>query len=322
MDAGMLKAKWNKIASTNVVRGFKSIRISNDCFSDLYLGVDEDGRHSLILSLPNDHGVEFNSLVKEKISVELFPESNYLVMTLIDYEYNNLFDDLIISIFNAIKEIEEVGEYSKIFILTFYQWILFFMPGNNERLSKELIKGLWGELIVLKTLIEDESYLNIDKVLAGWTGPYDKGHDFVYDDYNIEVKTKDVKKICVRISSEHQLEVEVGKGLNLSVVSVSDDLVNGCSLKEILLDIKMLVFEHLGDFSIVLKALLQKGITSENIKEYDNYRFELHTIHNYDCLINDFPRMTSTKLPASVSNLSYEINLTYLTDYMTSVREY
>lgn len=322
MNVGMLKLKWNKIASTKVVRGFKSIRISNDCFSDLYLGVDEEGRHSLILSLPNDHGFEFNSLIKEKISVELFPETNYLVMTLTDFEYNNLFDDLIISIFNVIKEVEEVGEYSKLFILTFYQWILFFMPSNNERLTKDLIKGLWGELIVLKALIEDEVFLNVDQVLAGWTGPYDKGHDFVYDDYNVEVKTKDVKKICVRISSEHQLEVEVGKELILSVVSVSDDLVNGCSLKEILLDIKTLVFERLGDFSIVLKALLQKGITSENIKEYDNYRFELHTIHNYDCLITDFPKIISAKLPEPVSNISYDINLTYLTGFITSVREY
>jgi hypothetical protein len=322
MNAELLNVKWSKISSSNIVNGYKLLRISDDCASDVYIGINGDGCHTLILHLPDNHRVHFKAVKKEKLSIELLPNTTYLIMTLNDGEFNNLFDDLIVSLFNAIKDIQDVEVYSKVFIQTFYQWILFFSPANEDMLSKDMIKGLWGELVVLKELIEVSDSYDINNVLSGWTGPYDQGHDFIYDDINIEVKTKHFKKVFVSISSEHQLTIEAGKKLNLTVVSIDDDLLNGCSLKLLVLKIKELIFERLGDFSIILKALLQKGVTLQNIQEYDNYRFKLLTIHDYDCLKEGFPKIITTSLPSSLSNVKYDLNLTSLAAYIVLLREF
>lgn len=322
MNAELLKEKWNQISSYKNMNGYKTIRITSDCVSDIYLGVDQNGNHSLILNLPANHNVQFKAVKKEKISIELFPDTNYLIMTLFDGEYNNLFDDLIVSLFNSIKNIEAVDKYSKVFIQTFYQWVLFFTTDSKDRLPKDLIKGIWGELLVLKELIEGSDSFDINDVLFGWTGPYDQGHDFIYDDINIEVKTKGIKKTTVRLSSEYQLEVELGKKLILSVISIEENILSGTSLKCLVQDIKKLVFNRLGDFSIVLKALLQKGITLQNIQEYDNYRFKPLFRHDYDCLADNFPKLISAFLPACISNVKYDLNLTKLSEYLVFTREF
>jgi hypothetical protein len=322
MNAQFLKGKWKQISPYKIIKGYKSIRITSECASDLYLGIDENGCHSLILNLPKSHDIKFKAVKKEKIAIALFPDTNYLIMTLFDGEYNNLFDDLIVSLFNSIKDIKEVDLYSKVFIQTFYQWILFFTSDNNDRLSKDVIKGVWGELIVLKELIQGIDSYSINETLSGWTGPYDQGHDFIYADIHIEVKTKDTKKVSVRLSSEHQLEVEPGKKLTLAVVSVDEDMESGFSLSDLVLEIKKAVFERLGDFSIILKALLQKGITLQNIQEYNNYRFKPLTIYDYDCLEEGFPKITTTNLPQSISNVKYDINLTNLANYIVLIREF
>jgi len=322
MNADLLRNKWTQISTCKTIKGYKSIRITSDCVSDIYLGIDETACHSLILNLPNNHGINFKAVKKEKIAIALYPDTNYLIMTLIDKEYNNLFDDLIISLFNSIKDIKEVHLYSKVFIQTFYQWVLFFTSDNNDRLPKDVIKGVWGELIILKELIQSSDSYSVNDILYGWRGPYDQGHDFIYDDNHIEVKTKDNKKLSVRISSEQQLEVESGKTLTLSVVSVDDDMENGFSLKDLVLEIKKAVFERLGDFSIILTALLQKGVTLQNIQEYNNYRFKPLNIFNYDCLEEGFPKITANNLPPSISNVKYDINLTNLANYIVLVREF
>ena len=169
MNVESLMNKWSQISTCKTVKGYKTIRITSDCASDIYLGIDETGCHSLILNLPKNHGINFKEVKKEKIAITLFPDTNYLIMTLLDEEYNNLFDDLIISLFNSIKDIKEVDIYSKVFIQTFYQWILFFTSDNNDRLPKDVIKGIWGELIVLKELIQDSDSYSINDVLSGWT---------------------------------------------------------------------------------------------------------------------------------------------------------
>ncbi|MGB2742732.1 MAG: PD-(D/E)XK motif protein [Cognaticolwellia sp.] len=322
MNADLLRNKWTQISICKTIKGYKTIRITSDCVSDIYLGIDETGCHSLILNLPKNHGINFKEVKKEKIAIALFPDTNYLIMTLLDHEYNNLFDDLIISLFNSIKDIKEVDRYSKVFIQTFYQWILFFTSDNNDRLPKDVIKGVWGELIILKELIQGSDSYSINDILYGWRGPYDQGHDFIYDDNHIEVKTKDIKKVSVRLSSEHQLEVESGKKLTLSVVSVDENMESGSSLRDLVLEIKKAIFERLGDFSIILKALIQKGITLQNIQEYNNYRFKPLNIHDYDCLEESFPKITTNNLPQSISNVKYDLNLTNLANYVISEREF
>lgn len=321
MRVEQLVDKWEQISVSNAVKGYKTLRITANCYSDVYLAIDEQGCHCLILRLPNDYNLKFKVIRKDKISLEYLSDKSYVVMTLLDSDFNGLFDDLILSLLNAIKDIEDVEVYSKVFIQTFHRWVLFFTPEFSDKLPKDIVKGIFGELIVLKDLVHNLKHDDINYILSGWVGPYDQRHDFLYDDRNIEVKTKDHKKVSVRISDENQLDIEAGKELILSVVSVTDDLVNGTSLKMLLQELKELTFEKLGDFSIILKALHQKGLTLQNLITYDNYRFKTETISDYNCLEKGFPKIIPANLPSNISHVKYDLNLTEMTKFILRVRE-
>ena len=72
-------------------------------------------------------------------------------------------------------------------------------------------------------------------------GPYDKGNDFELENKNLEVKTKSPLGNDVKISSEFQLEVSHGKGLELFVISLLSDFTIGVNINDLILEIKMQV---------------------------------------------------------------------------------
>ena len=121
-----LKQKWSGLSENPVTIGFRSLRISADCICELYLAVSKEGRRCLILSLPSNKHLDFKGIQKENLSIEYFREKNLIVLQLNDSDFNDLFDDLILSLYHGIKNINQVDEYSNYFIQAFYRWSEFF----------------------------------------------------------------------------------------------------------------------------------------------------------------------------------------------------
>ena len=322
MIASDLKLKWDKITKGDEPVDCRSLRIPSECYADIYISIDHNGSRCLILDLPKKYQIDFNTVKKEKVSIELLRDKNYIVLTLHDANYHDLFDILIISLYNAIKNIQEVGVYSKIFVNTFHKWAQFFDDELVENLSKNIVQGIFGELTYLKSLLLKTSASKVNDVLNAWKGPYDQGHDFVLNDKDIEVKTKIDEKFSIRISSEHQLERTDGRDLELAVVSVHFDLVDGVSIKTLVEEIKQIVENFLGDTSILLKAIKQKGLNFNNLKSYDHWRFKALSIYTYDCLNSSFPKIVSSDIASSVSGVKYNINLKDLGRFVTAEEEF
>ncbi len=215
----------------------------------------------------------------------------------------------------------DVNEYSKVFIQMFYKWSEFFDDKKSDKLSQGIIKGLFGELFILKSLIIESDSAHLNDTLNSWKGPYDEGHDFVFNQKNIEVKTKDLSKLNVKISSEYQLEAEQDKALELLVLSVENNPAEGVSLRLLLAEIKELIIDKLGDFSIILTALLQKNITSQNISQYDNYRFQVIEQIVYNCN-EDFPKLIKSNTDQAISSIKYALTLSYLDDFIISQKKF
>jgi hypothetical protein len=322
MTASDLENRWLLISNEKVANGYKSLRLPSECTPEVFLGVGPNGQRCLILFLPKLYKLDFNAVEKEKISIELDRHTNYLVLSLQDPGYFDLFDDLIISLYNVIKDISDVDIYAKVFIQTFNRWNAFFEDADSDRLDKDTIKGLFGELQVLKDLLEETDSSKVNSVLDSWKGPYDTGHDFVMDDKNIEVKTKDLTKPDVSISSEAQLEGEYGKGHELLVLSVEQNLENGSSLKDLFYQVKELAIGMGGDTAILVRAISQKGLNQKNIHEYDNFRFKLCSEDIYDCLKDNFPRLVKSEIGPSITNVKYNLNLKGLDGFRLSSREF
>ncbi len=317
-----LELKWNKLSEVGLKSGYKAIRIDSTCIPDLFIGRNSDKHRCLVLSLPIGHTVDFQSNTKENLSISFHKESNYIVLLLTESDYHDLFNDLVLSIYNRIRKEKNVDEYSKSFITLYYKWSFFFSDKKEEKLSRDIIKGLFGELLMLKLLIIKSGATEINDILSSWRGPYDQGHDFVLNNKDIEIKTKDDSKSNIRISSEYQLEKEIDKGLELAVISVELNTVKGQAIKELVLEIKNIISCMFGDITILMKALSQKGLTFKNISQYDNFRFIPAEIIIYDCGKKGFPMLIKSNVHPALKKIKYDINTNCLKEFIISKKRY
>lgn len=311
-----LKIKWSGLSENPVTIGFRSLRISADCICELYLAVSKEGKRCLILSLPSNKHLDFKGIQKENLSIEYFRENNLIVLQLTDSDFNDLFDDLILSLYHGIKSISQVDEYSNHFIQAFYRWSEFFEDKKSDLLSEDAIKGIMGELLVLKLSITAIDKPEINFLLKAWTGLYDKGNDFELESKKLEVKAKSPSGVDVKISSEFQLEVSPGKGLELFVVSLLSDFTVGIHIGNLILEIKKLVQESSGDNTILWKALSQKNITAKNVSQYDRYRFKPVNWISYNCADENFPKLNRSNIPEEISGLKYILRTNLLTSFI------
>jgi hypothetical protein len=317
-----LKQKWSGLSENTLTSGFRSLRISDDCICELYFGVSKEGKRCLILSLPSNKRLNFKGIQKENLSIEYFREKNLIVLQLTDSDFNDLFDDLILSLYHGIKSISQVDDYSNHFIQAFYRWSEFFEDKKSDLLSEDEIKGIMGELLVLKLLITSPDRPEINFLLKAWTGLYDKGNDFELENKNLEVKTKSPSGLDVRISSEFQLEVSLGKGLELFVVSLLSDFTVGIHIGDLILEIKKLVQESFGDNAILWKALSQKNITAKNVSQYDRYRFKPVNWVSYNCAYENFPKLSRSNIPEEINGLKYTLRTNLLIPFIIEQNDF
>ena len=280
-------------------------RLSFDGKPSLNIGINSSLQRCLILELPKKTILKLPNSIKQNLSLEYYSNSKCLCIVLLDNLFYDLFNDLILSIYNRIAEISDSDEYSREFINSFFKWSSFFENKKSDRLTIYEIKGLFGELLFLKKqlLILPN---NIDEVLKTWRGPYDEGHDFVLDFKDFEIKTVESTKNNIRISSEFQLESDKGKELELVVLSVDSDAIKGISIK------------HFGDNSILLNALFQKGLTFSNLDFYDNYKFIPIKETVYNCKNEKFPKLNKSNIPIEINNVKYNIQLNLIQEFVIS----
>jgi hypothetical protein len=317
-----LKQKWLGLSENTITSSFRSLRISAECICELYLGVSKEGKRCLILALPADKLLEFKGILKENLSIEYFREKNLIVLQLTDNDFNDLFDDLILSLYHGIKNISIVSEYSNHFIQAFYRWSEFFEDSTSDLLSEDAIKGIMGELLVLKLLITASDRPAINYLLKAWTGLYDRGNDFELESKNLEVKTKSPLGIDVKISSEFQLEVSPGKGLELVVVSLLSDFTVGINIRDLISELKQMIQETSGDTTILWKALSQKNITSKNVSQYDRYKFKPVNWISYNCADAGFPKLSKSNIPDEIVGLKYTLRTSLLTSFIIAQRDF
>jgi hypothetical protein len=313
----IIESIWETIEYTGNSQ-FVYKRLSFEGKPSLNVGLNAVLQRCLILELPKKAFLNLPNSIKQNLSLEYYENSKCLCIVLLDNMFYDLFDDLILSIFNRISEISDSDEYSREFINSFYKWSSFFENKKSERLTIDQIKGLFGELLFLKNqLINSTS--NVDDILKSWKGPYDEGHDFVSDFKDFEIKTVENSKNNIRVSSEFQLESEKGKELELIVIFVITDANNGFSIKNLIDEIKVIVLNHFGDNSILLNAIFQKGLTFSKLGFYDSYKFQPIMETSYNCNDEKFPKLNKSNLPIEINTVKYNIRLNLIESFIINV---
>jgi len=323
MDINQIHKKWSKVSQAKKIKNYKALRISSECISELFIGIDSDGYRCLLMFLNvNVLDLKIRGVDKDKLSLSYLPENRLIITKLKDVDFTDLFNDLILSIYSKIDLISDSKKAAKEFITTFYKWAHFFEDTHSDKLGEEQIQGLFGELFVLNRYLKKSNPSTINLILASWKGPYDAAKDFEFDMKDVEVKTKKESKLFVKISSEFQLEKGPDKDLELLVASVKIDLIKGKSIHDMLLEITKQVRGSLGDISILYKALNQKALTVENLKQYNNYRFIVEKTELFDAGKNNFPKLSISNVANGISNLKYKLRITQLDEFLIELKKY
>ncbi|WP_185731271.1 PD-(D/E)XK motif protein [Larkinella rosea] len=315
MDAAMLAQKWDMLRAIN--RDFlNTLRIDADIVPDLYVGISAEGKRCLVLKLPDNYTPDFRSVVKQNLSLELYKETGWVILALLDDSYADLFDDLIVSVCSKIGQIPSTADSVAELLKVFYKWSNFFHDPQTEDLSEETVRGLLGELLVLKQFLTVADFSQVNDILHSWRGPYGSRHDFTGERRGYEVKTPTSNSETVKISSEFQLQPEPEKELELVVVTVVPDQQSGISIQEAGVSIQKLVRARSGDCSIFFDALSAKGLTLHSLQRYDMFRYVPVRIVFYACTAENFPSLITSRLPASITAVSYRISIDSLTPFI------
>jgi hypothetical protein len=316
MERLSLKSKWDLLSNESIQNGFKALRITAYCIPELFIALDSKNNPCLLLFAEEDVDLVFKGAEKEKLSLSLDFPSQVLILKLKDNSYVDLFNDLILSLYNRVFKISDNKTSIQEFVNIFYKWAEFFEEPDKNKLSVEQVKGIIGELHYLKEILHSSTIENIDLQLDTWKGPFETSNDFIFDQKNVEIKTKDLDAQLIKISSEFQLETELLKTLELVVVSIKTDYINGVSMSDLISYCLDLIRDRYGNISIFLKALRQIGLSPEVSKDYDNLKFRIVNLNIYDCVNEDFPKLTTQNIPFGISQLNYSLNTTLIKDFL------
>lgn len=268
-----------------------------------------DGR-ILILQTQNEPKIPNKSSKGITVSVLSQPGGSRwaLAFVLNDRKYSEMFDRFCEDVVDSSrKQTPESGPdfaYNR-----FNYWTRMFRPDRNQ-LSEESIRGLIGELVVLKDVMIPK--YGEEKALAAWMNRKHGKQDFTLDDHWYEVKTI-LEGVCsLTITSLEQLDrddagsiivvqlrkasTECKDSLNLnSIVDLVDSSIQGAKPKDIL-----------------YTTLDEIGYSIDS--SYDDLCFDCISKTEY-VVDDDFPRIRKSQLMPGIISGSYDISIDSITEY-------
>ena len=73
---------------------------------------------------------------------------------------------------------------------------------------------------------------------------------------------------------------------------------------------------------ILTSNLNQKGLTIDNLKQYNNYRFSVTKTESFDAGNDNFPKLTCSNIVNEISKLKYNLKVTQLDLFLIELKKY
>ena len=192
----------------------------------------------------------------------------------------------------------------RIFIRRVGAWQEFMRKGT-QALSPEAEIGLVGELWLLGAII-DAGVLSAPAI-ESWVGPLDGIQDFELGTGALEVKaTLSVTGFPAKIGSLEQLDDSMRQPLFVAGVRLKQ-IAGGQNLPEIIKVLRLAIRGDAESERLLTERLLAAGYIDLHADSYPR-RFDQAGTRIVE-VGNDFPRLTSGKVPAGIMRAMYEIDL-------------
>lgn len=188
-----------------------------------------------------------------------------------------------------------------------WQQLLSRLPDSFGRLKQQ---GLLAELLVLRdNLIPN---YGVDKALEMWQGPKGAKQDFILPESWIEVKSTNLGKREIHISSLEQLDSPISDG-ELSVVTLQESNAydaNAICLSTVIDEIESEINDDLIAIDFKEKLLL---VGYGQNKENELY-FRVCDIENYK-VNEEFPKIKRNTISTAITKVSYTLNLEAISNF-------
>ena len=284
-------------------------RIDPDYKVNIFLGYNDDGQMSMILT---ENGKEERVQSSKLIDVHLKRREDRklaLSFDLIDLAYAPMFTifckDMIVVCERAGKDMAISSA-----LVRWKYWKEMFGKKKSQLLDKQEIKGLLGELYVLKHRMIP-AYGCRDAVKS-WMGPLAGHKDFEIRRTWYEIKTINDGAVQIIVSSLEQLESEIdGHLILVRVDETSESNEKALNLNKMILQITDMIEdpEVLEEFRTKLDNV---GYTADG--EYDRSNYIVKGSDMY--LVNDeFPRLRRSEMNNAIGNVKYTILLAGITAF-------
>lgn len=276
----------------------------------VYWGKDKDGHCLLLVELVGDHSAQFrkDAVQVQGIRLDLRQGDEgqqRFVLTLERHVDRDLFFGLCATLIGSLTPIVDPAIALSVALAHIKRWKVFLAGKKIRLLSPEEIRGLFAELLFLRSLYQ--GHLAEKSAIEAWCGIEGMHQDFIFGNTAVEIKSLSGKeRNTVHISSEDQLE-GLSDNLFLMIFRLNDipDSDRALSLNDAVRRIENELTDAgaLEDFSAKLA-----GYGYVPVQEYDLPKLQITNTHVYRVTV-DFPRLIRAHLPEGVTRVSYEIEL-------------
>lgn len=250
----------------------------------------------------HDQEVKGFRLSREHLPTEA---SVRLRIELTDLSYGDIFLLVSSDILDKLLEVNDTSQTVTILESRIEHWKKFMQASGLGGLTKPQQIGLFGELLILKSLQSVHGMQECS--IHSWCGPSRTNQDFVNSDTALEVKTTASNEISrVRITNEFQLD-QVGRDkLFLCHICLDEKKHAGISLPTLIDEISNGLPSHLQ--AVFLDSLAEVGYHGSQKNLYEQVGYTERS-RIYYRVSDDFPRIVPTGLMDGVSEVSYLIDL-------------
>ncbi|WP_323688139.1 PD-(D/E)XK motif protein [Rhizobium sp. AN69] len=300
---------WDAIPTP--AANFSALRVAGTTGVAIFWNRDAGAQCLLIIELDGDHTMQFRrDLVSlHGISVDLRngdgAGQQRFVLTLARHIDSDLFFGLCDTLISSLRDVADPATALAVALAHLRRWKAFLSGRNARLLSPEEVRGLFGELHVLRLLYQHT--MPQPAAVDAWCGPDDSHQDFIFGNRAIEVKSLSGReRSTVRISSEDQLESLADELFLLTQrLSSQPDAGQALSLNGVvgLIDSELADADAIEQFADKLAGMGYVPLT-----EYDAPRFIVGSLQGYR-VTDGFPRLIRSELPPGITRVSYDIML-------------
>lgn len=299
-----VKSMFSKVSKNGT-----HVRISSKYLIEIFFGLDVNGKYEMVIRCKGRKPKISSSKIID-VMIECFV-SNEIAIHFILQENNYL------SIFY--KFCEDMASYVESYdekvalsatIKRWKEWNKMFSKKKKKLLDEKEIKGLIGELIILREYFF--LHYSENEAIQSWLGPLGGHKDFEIDDTWYEVKTKTSSALMVEISSLEQLDSDRdGHLVVVSLDSTSPVSIGAINLNLMVASV-MSLFSDPDNMELFITRLSIKGYTFE--EEYEKVAF-FHRKTDYYYVNDSFPKLIRSQINPGIGKAEYSIILNSIQDH-------